>query len=147
KIPGARRQSVSDRVPQARLYKVWNIPPYGEAETSHLDLLSRVLAFGKTSRLYKRLVYDEQIATDVSANVDAREISGQFGITVTARPEGDLHRIEKAVDEELARLLVKGPTESELQRARAGYIAAFVRGIERIGGFGGKSDILAMNQT
>jgi zinc protease len=147
KIPGTRRQSVSDRVPQARLYKVWNIPPYGEADTSYLELVSRVLASGKTSRLYKRLVYDEQIATSVAANVDAREISGQFGITVTARPGGDLGRIEKAVDDELARLLVKGPTEAELQRAKAGHIAAFVRGIERIGGFGGKSDILALNQT
>jgi len=147
KMLGTRRQTVSDRVPQARLYKVWNVPPYGEADTSYLELVSRVLASGKTSRLYKRLVYDEQAATDVSAYVDPREISGQFGIVVTARPERDLQRIEKAVDEELARLLAKGPTEAELQRAKAGHIAAFVRGIERIGGFGGKSDILAMNQT
>jgi zinc protease len=146
-IPGTRRQAVSDRVPQARLYKVWNIPPYGEADTSYLELVSRVLASGKTSRLYKRLVYDEQIATAVSAYVDPREISGQFGIVVTARPDGDLERIEKSVDEEVARLLAKGPTEAELQRAKAGHFATFVRGIERVGGFGGKSDILAMNQT
>src|SRR5881394_3134098 len=147
KIPGTRRQAGSDRVPQARLYKVWNIPPYGEADTSYLELVSRVLASGKTSRLYKRLVYDEQIATAVSAYVDPREISGQFGIVVTARPDGDLERIEKSVDEEVARLLAKGPTEAELQRAKAGHFATFVRGIERVGGFGGKSDILAMNQT
>jgi zinc protease len=147
KIPGIRRQKVSDRVPQARLYKVWNIPPYGEADTSYLELVSRVLASGKTSRLYKRLVYDDQTATDVSASVDRREISGQFLIVATARPGGDLARIEKAVDEEVARLLAKGPTQEELQRARAGYIASFVRGSERIGGFGGKSDILALNQT
>ena len=146
-ILGTRRQTVSDRVPQARLYKVWNIPPYGEADTSYLELVSRVLASGKTSRLYKRLVYDEQTATDVSAYVDPREISGQFGVVVTARPGGDLGRIEKAVDEETARLLAKGPTEEELRRVKARHIAAFVRGIERIGGFGGKSDILAMNQT
>ena len=147
KIPGTRRQKVSDRVPQARLYKVWNIPPYGESDTSYLELVSRVLASGKTSRLYKRLVYDDQSATDVSAFVDRREISGQFWIVATARPSGDLARIEKAVDEELARLLAKGPTPAELLRAKAGYFAAFVRGSERIGGFGGKSDILAMNQT
>jgi zinc protease len=147
KMPGTRRQSVSDRVPQARLYKVWNTPAYGEADTSYLQLVSGVLASGKTSRLYKRLVYDEQIATHVSAYVDPREISGQFGIVVTARPGGDLARIEKAVDEEVARFLAKGPTQEELQLAKAGHVAAFVRGIERIGGFGGKSDILAMNQT
>src|SRR5438876_560017 len=147
KIPGTRRQKVSDRVPQARLYKVWNIPPYGESDTSYLELVSRVLASGKTSRLYKRLVYDDQSATDVSAFVDRREISGQFWIVVTARPGGDLAQMEKAVDEEASRLQAKGPTPEELQRARAGYIANFVRGSERIGGFGGKSDILAMNQT
>src|ERR1044071_3913016 len=147
KIPGTRREKVSDRVPQARLYKVWNIPPYGESDTSYLELASRVLASGKTSRLYKRLVYDHQSAPDVSAVVDPREISGQFWIVATARPGGDRARIEKAVDEEVARLLAQGPTQPELRRAKAGYVAAFVRGSERIGGFGGKSDILAMNQT
>ena len=147
RIPGTRREIVSDRVPQARLYKVWNIPPYGEADNVYLDLVSDVLASGKTSRLYKRLVYDEQIATDVSASVDPNEISGQFWIVATARPGGDLGKIEKAIDEEVARFLAKGPTAEELQRVKAGQIAGFVRGIERIGGFGGKSDVLAMNET
>jgi zinc protease len=147
KIPGTRRQSVSDRVPQARLYKIWNIPPYGEADASYLDLASDVLASGKTSRLYKRLVYDEQIATDVSAYVDPSEISGHFGIVATARPGVDLAKIEKAVDEEVARFLAHGPTPKELARVKTGNIAGFVRGIERIGGFGGKSDILAMNEV
>ena len=136
KIPGTRRQKVSDRVPQARLFKVWNVPPYGETDTSYLELVSRVLASGKTSRLYKRLVYDDQSATDVSSFVDRREISGQFWIVATARPGDDVARIEKAVDEEVARLLATGPTQEELQRAKAGYIANFVRGSERIGGFG-----------
>src|SRR5437879_8134095 len=65
KIPGTRRQKVSDRVPQARLFKVWNVPPYGEPDTSYLELVARVLASGKTSRLYKRLVYDDQSATEI----------------------------------------------------------------------------------
>ncbi|MDB6017918.1 MAG: peptidase domain protein [Pedosphaera sp.] len=147
KISGTRRQTVSDRVPQARLYKIWNIPAYGEADTTYLDLASDVLSSGKTSRLYKRLVYDDQIATDVSAFVDPSEISGQFGITATARPGADLAKIEKAIDEEVARFLAKGPTEQELERVKAHNIAAFVRGTERIGGFGGKSDILAMNEV
>jgi len=146
-LAGTRRQRVSDRVPQARLYKVWNIPAYGEPETVALELAADVLSSGKSSRLYKRLVYDEQIATDVSAAVDGREISGQFMITATAKPGEDLERIEKAVDEEMARFLAKGPTDKELERAKAGKIAGFVRGAERIGGFGGKSDVLAMNQT
>ncbi len=146
-MAGTRRESVSDRVPQARLYKIWNIPAYGEADSSYLDLASDVLASGKSSRLYKRLVYDEQIATDVEAYADAGEISGHFGIVVTARPGVDLGRVEKAVDEEVARFLAKGPTRDELDRAKARNLAAFVRDAERIGGFGGKSDVLAQNEA
>jgi zinc protease len=146
-ITGKRRQKVSDRVPQARLYMVWNVPAYGEAETVFLGFVADALATGKTSRLYKRLVYDEQIATDVSAYIDDREISSQFVIMATARPGEGLVRIEKDTNEELDQLLTKGPTPQELERVRARKIAGFVRGIERIGGFGGKSDILAMNQT
>src|SRR5207244_1266617 len=82
----AQRQTMQDRVPQPRLYKVWNIPQYGSRSSEYLNLVSDVLASGKTSRLYKRLVYDEQIATDVNAYVDLNEIAGQFGIIVTARP-------------------------------------------------------------
>ena len=147
KIPGTRRQKVSDRVPQARLHKVWNIPPYGEADTVYLVLASEALASGKSARLYKRLVYDDQIATDVGAFVDPSEISGQFVITATAQPGEDLARVEAAIDQEIARFLASGPTPDELQRVKAGNIAAFARGIERIGGFGGKSDVLAMNET
>ena len=147
KMTTQRREIMQDRVPQPRIYKVWNIPPYGAVETTYLDLLSDVLAMGKNSRLYKRLVYDDQIATDVSAYVDPREICGQFGIVATARPGGDLKKVEKEVDEEVARLLANGPTAEELERVKTEYFARFIRGIERIGGFGGKSDILAMNQT
>ena len=147
RIAGTRREEVSDRVPQGRLYKVWNVPPYGEADTVYLELASDVLVSSKSSRLYKRLVYDDQIATSVSAFVDPNEISSQFQIVATARPGGDLAKVEKAMDEELARFLKEGPAPEELQRVKAARIAGFVRGIERIGGFGGKSDVLAMNQT
>ena len=146
-ISGTRRETVSDRVPQARIYMVWNTPRYGEADSTYLDMVSDVLASGKSSRLYKRLVYDEQLATSVEAYADPSEISGQFRIVATAKPGGDLKKIEKAIDEEVARFMAKGPTQEELQRVKAGNIASFVRGLERIGGFGGKSDILAMNET
>jgi len=144
---GVQRQVAQDRVPQARLYKVWNVPQWGTEELVHLDLVSDVLALGKTSRLYKRLVYDDQVATDVSAFVDMREIGSQFYIIATAKPGVDLSNVEKAVDEEVAKFLKAGPTEKELQRVKTQYEAEFIRGIERIGGFGGKSDILAQNQV
>ena len=147
KRTGAQRQIAQDRVPQARLYKIWNIPQFSAAETDYLNLVSDVLAEGKTSRLFKRLVYDEQIATDVSAYVDPSEIGGRFGIVATARPGESLAKVEKAIDEELARFLSSGPTSEELQRVKTRHLARFIRGLERIGGFGGKSDILAANQV
>ncbi|MFN2571435.1 MAG: M16 family metallopeptidase [Gemmatimonadales bacterium] len=144
---GSHRQVMQDRVPQARLYKEWNIPQYGAADADYLDMVTDVLAQGKTSRLYKRLVYDEQIATDVIAYVDLREIGGQLVIRATAKPGGDLGRIETAINEELARVIRSGPTPAELRRIKTQGRANFIRGIERIGGFGGKSDILARNEV
>ena len=147
KRSGTHRQRVEDRVPQARIYKIWNVPQNGSPEFEFLNLVSDVLGAGKNSRLYTRLVYRDQIATAVSSSMDPREIGGQFNIEVTARPGEDLAKIEKAIDEELARFLAEGPTEKEMQRIKTQYVANFVRGIERIGGFGGKSDILAQNQV
>jgi zinc protease len=147
KMTGTHRQKVQDRVPQARIYKVWNMPEYGSADGDYLDLVSDCLSQGKTSRLYKRLVYDDQIATNANAFVNLSEIGGQFRIQVTARPGQDLGQVEKETDEELARFLKDGPTAEELQRAKTQHEAEFIRGIERIGGFGGKSDRLATNQV
>jgi len=147
KRSGTHRHRMEDRVPQARIYKVWNIPQWGSVDADMLDLVSDVLSVGKTSRLYKRLVYEDQIATDVSAYVSLGEIAGQFTIQATARPGGDLAAVEKALDEELARFLKKGPTKKELRRVKTQYVSRMVRGIERIGGFGGKSDILAMSEV
>ena len=147
KMTGTHRQKVQDRVPQARIYKIWNIPEYGNADADYLDLVSDVLSTGKTSRFYKRLVYDDQIATNANAFVALSEIGGQFRVQATARPGQDLAQVEKELDEELARFLREGPTAEELQRVKTEYAANFIRGIERIGGFGGKSDRLAQSQV
>src|SRR5205823_4415902 len=82
-----------------------------------------------------------------SAYVDVNEIGSRFGIVATARPGESLAKVEKAIDEELARFLASGPTAEELQRVKTQHLAHFIRGLERIGGIGGKSDILAMNQS
>jgi zinc protease len=147
KMTGTHRQVVQDRVPQARIYKVWNIPEYGSAEGDYLDLVSDCLSNGKSSRFYKRLVYEDQIATDAVAFTDLKEIGGQFYVRATARPGQSIAQVEKEVDEELARFLKNGPTAEEMQRVKAQYQANFIRGIERIGGFGGKSDRLAESQV
>ncbi|HMA55100.1 MAG TPA: pitrilysin family protein [Acidobacteriota bacterium] len=143
KRTGSHRQTVQDRVAQARIYKIWNIPGWGTACADKLDLVSSILADGKTSRLYKRLVYDDQLATSVSAYVNTREIAGLFQIEADARPGVELAAVEKAIDEELAKFLAEGPTAAEIERVKAQYAVRFIKGIERIGGFGGKSDLLA----
>jgi len=144
---GEHRQIMQDRVPQARVYKVWNVAEWSSADATYLDLVTDVLASGKTSRLYKRLVYDDQIATAVTAFIDTREIGSQIIIYGTARPDVELAEVERAIDEELERFLAEGPTREEVQRVKTQYRAGFIRGIERIGGFGGKSDVLAMNEV
>jgi zinc protease len=147
KMTGIHRAVMQDRVPQSRIDKLWNIPAFGTEDNDYLDLVSDVMAVGRTSRLYKRLVYDDQLATNVAAFVNPKEIGGQFGITVMARPGVTLDRVEKAIDEEVARFLKDGPTAEEVNRVRTQYLANFVRGVDQVGGFGGKSDVLAMYQT
>src|SRR5260370_16694823 len=131
-MTGMHRQVVQDRVPQARIYKTWNIPEYGSADSVYLDLVSDILTTGKTSRFYKRLVYDDQIATDAAAFVDLREIGGQFRAQATARPGQGLAQGGKELDEELARFLKDGPTTKEFPRAKTSYYADFIPGVHRI---------------
>ena len=147
KMSGRQRQIMQDHVPQARIYKVWNVPEWGTADADYLRLAGDVLASGKTSRLYKRLVYDDQIATQVSVFVSPREIGSQVRIQATARRGEELARVEAAIDEELKRFFERGATERELSRVKNQFVSRFIRGIERVGGFGGKSDILARNEV
>jgi zinc protease len=147
KMTGVHHQQVQDRVPVARVFNIWNTPGFGEPDTDYLDLVSDVLASGKDSRLYKRLVYDEQIATSVSSSIDAGEIGGQFAIDASAKPDGSVARINTGVQEELDKFLKDGPTPQELERVQTACEAHLVRGLDRIGGFGGKSDILAHGQV
>lgn len=145
-MEGEHRQVMQDRVPQARVYKVWNVPPEGAADTTRLDLVADLLAGSKTSRFYRRLVYEDRIATDVSAFVWSKELGSQFLVQATAKPGQDLAEVEAALDEELARFLEEGPTADELRRSKTNIASGFLRGLERIGGFGGKSDILARGE-
>ena len=147
RMTGIRRQQMQDRVPQARIYKAWNVPPYGTADATHIGMLANVLGRGKSSRLYKRLVYRDRLATDVDVYFDEREIASQLLVWATAQPGGDLRAVEKALDEEVSALLTRGPTQVEIARVQTDYRARFVRGIERIGGFDGKSDVLARGQV
>jgi zinc protease len=147
KRTGTHRGVVQDRVPQTRLFRVWNVPGAHTATEPLLDLAAHVLGGAKTSRFYKRLVYKDQLATESSASNDSSEIAGQFDITLTARPGVDMRKLESAADQEMRALMKSGPTAAELDIAKTAILANYTRIVERVGGFGGKSDLLASCTT
>ncbi|WP_028080904.1 M16 family metallopeptidase [Solimonas soli] len=147
KMSGEKRATMQDRVPQARLYEVWNIPGFCDPDANLLSMVSSVLGDGKNSRLYKRLVYQDQIATRVSVGIGPFEIGSQFTIDAMVRPGGDTAAVERAIDEEVQRFLRDGPTAEELARVKTSVFAAAIRDVERIDGFGGKSAQLAQYQV
>jgi zinc protease len=140
-----RRQLIQDRVPQDRVYLAWPGPRWGTTDAHQLTLATDILAYGKNSRLYERLVYQDQIATDVSLSAFFLEISGIMILEVSVKPGVDIDLVEQTAREELARFIAKGPSKIELQRVKMEERAAFIRGIERIGGAGSKSSVLAEN--
>jgi zinc protease len=142
-----RRQRMVDRVSQARLYLAWPGPRWGTQDAHLFDLAAAILAGDKNSRLYQRLVYKEQIASDVEFGNLALEISGLAYLQVSAQPGVTLAQLETAVREELARFLKDGPTGAELDRVRTQQRAGFVRAVEKVGGFSGKAGTLAESQT
>jgi zinc protease len=141
------RLTMEDRVPLPRIYMAWHAPANYAAGEAELDVLSGILANGKTSRLYKRLVYDLQIAQDVTSYVDERELGSLFYVRVTAKEGRTLEEIEPIVREELAAIQAKGVTKLEVERVVTQTLSGKVRGLQRIGGFGGKSDMLARYNT
>jgi len=136
-----------DRVPEARVLYAWNTPEFGSREDSNFDLIASILSSGKNSRLYKKFVYDERTASGVAAYQQSSEISSTFVVQANVVPDGDVALMEANLLAEINKFIEKGPTEKELQRAKASYFSSFIKGLERIGGFGGKSDILASNET
>ena len=139
------RMVVQDRVPQGRVYKAWNIPQLGSDDALLLSLVNDLLTRGKNSRLYQRLVYENRLATAVSGRIVERELGSTFLIDATAAPNANLRAINRQIDLEIAALIdaeLELPMR-ELNRVKNQHFADFVRGAERVGGFGGKSDILA----
>jgi predicted Zn-dependent peptidase len=137
------RETVTDQVPQTRIYRVWNVPGYTSDDADRMDLFAHVLGGARSSRLDRRLLHTDKTVDNVSASVFASELGGIFFITADVKAGGDAAAVEKAIDEELQKLIAKGPTKEELAQARTYLEAEFIRGVERIGGFGGKADVLA----
>jgi len=136
------RVHIEDRVELPRLYIAWLTPAMFADGDAELDLANDLLANGKTSRLYKRLVFDERVATDVFASQNSREIAGYTQVVATAAPGHTLREIETVVLDEVARLAADGPTDDEMERGRAQAESQFIFRLQTVGGFGGKSDQL-----
>jgi zinc protease len=133
---------LEDRVELPRVYIAWHSPAmYGDGD-AEMDLLADLLANGKTSRLYRTLVYEGRIAVDVSAYQGSRELGSFFLVAATAAPGRSLSEIAAAIDAELQKVFEDGPSAAEMERAEAQIEAHFLYRLQTVGGFGGKSDQL-----
>ncbi len=141
-LRGEVRVTMHDKVQFPRLYLVWPSGPMFDEKEAPLDVLGTILGDGKSSRLYRSLVYDKQIARDVSVGHYAQELAGEFQIFVTASPGHTLEEVQDVVEEELARIRRDPPTDQELARSRNRIESQHVRQLERLGGFGGRADQL-----
>jgi len=138
---------LEDRVELPRLYMAWHSPALFADGDAELELVAEVLSSGKTSRLYRALVYEQRIATEVAASQNSREAGSFFQIVATAAPGRTLAEVERAIAKELAAFSEKGPTSGELERCLAQAEAHFLFRLQTVGGFGGKSDQLNAYNT
>jgi zinc protease len=133
---------VEDRVELPRLYLAWPTPGLFAPGDAELDLLGDLLANGRTSRLYARLIHTERVVAELSAHQASRELGSVFQVVATAAPGRSLAEVEAAVAESLGAVAAGGPTPDELSRSRAEAEAAFVFRLQSLGGSGGKADQL-----
>jgi zinc protease len=139
-LTGVQKKTMTDRVQLPRLTLAWLTPRHFEPGDAALDIVADVLAGGKNSRLYKRIVYDLQIAQDVSAFQESMDLSSDFQIVATPRPGHTIDEVLKIIDEEVAKLQKEGPSAHEVERSLNQIEASFYNRMERLGGFGGKAD-------
>ena len=143
---GHSRQVYEDRVPEGKITIGWNIPQWGTREAAAFDLMAAILGSDKNSRLYKELVYKNQTATSVSVFNYSREICGNFIVECRVKPGHEITEAEHIIHDTLLNFFEEGPTDEELLRVKSKYFASFIKNVERIGGFGGKSDVLAESE-
>jgi len=139
-LTGVQKKTITDRVQLPRLFLAWLTPRHLEPGDAALDVVADVLAGGKNSRLYKRLVYDMQIAQDVSAYQESQALCSTFHITATPRPGHTPDELQTVIDEEIGKLQREGPSDHEVQRSLNQIEASFYNRMERLGGFSGKAD-------
>ena len=143
-ITSEKRTTVTDTVELPRVYMGWIAPPIFKPGYAESDLLAQLLGGGKSSRLYKSLVYEKQIAQDVTVTDQSLLLGSVFELVATCKPGVKPEDLEKAINDELAKLRADGPTQAELDRARNVIETKRIEGLQRLGGFGGVADTLNM---
>ncbi|GAA4857630.1 pitrilysin family protein [Luteimonas vadosa] len=141
--PRATRETMEDKVPQARIYRSWNIAQTGTVDFDRLQLFAQVLGGSKSSRLDKRLLHEDKLVDSISAFAFDGQLSSNLMIIASVKNGVEPATVEAIIEEEVRKLVKDGPTAEELEQAKTVVRAGFIRGIERIGGFGGKADVLA----
>ncbi len=141
--PESSREVMTDKVPQSRIYRAWNVAQTGTTDIDQLQLFAQVLGGAKSSRLDQRLLHREKLVDQIGTSLSTSQLGSNFLIIATVKQGVDPAKVEAIIDEELERLKTDGPSADELARAKTAFRAGFIRGIERIGGFGGKADALA----
>jgi zinc protease len=147
RLDGNIRDEMRDNVAQTRVYRFYHAPAWRDGTLQHLELAAEVLSGSRSARLDRRLIFEQSLATTINVAVEAQELASIFYVIATVREGVDPAQVEREIDRVTTEFLQQGPTDAELQRARARIVSRFVRGAERLGGFGGRSDILAESFT
>ncbi|NVK54965.1 MAG: insulinase family protein [Alteromonadaceae bacterium] len=140
------REVVQDKVPQTRIYRLWVSPENTSPTATDLFIAASVLGDGKNSRMYKELVYDQQIATNASVFNYELQMASLFGVSVDVKAGEDPAKVEREMDKIISEFLRTGPTKDEVKLVSTKRRASIIRGLEEVGGFGGKADTLATGE-
>ena len=132
KMTGTKREVLEDRVPQTNLFMVWNVPPFGDQDIELLGLLARMLSDGVSSRLSRRLVLEDKLASGVNVGVSPATLCSQFTISVTVRAGADIPAVERAVHEELHKLRTVAASPAEVERVRTRELSGFLNELEQL---------------
>jgi len=143
---GSTHEIMYDRVSQTRSYRLWAVPGWTGKDRLLLELAASILGDGKNSRLYQALVYEMQLAVEISASVQPFELASLFAIDTILSSDTPVSQVNDIIDQELKQFLDNGPAEDELQRAKTKINASVVRGLEQVGGFYGKASTLAQSE-
>jgi zinc protease len=138
---------MKDRVAAVQIQRHWAVPGLLSNQLAALDIGGSVLGGLASSRLDRILVRDEKLAVGVTAGLQPFHRIGMFEVTATVKPGVDPAVVEKRLDEIMADYIANGPTEDEVRRAATQVVGGRIRGLEQVGGFGGKAVALAEGQV